>query len=327
MANDSVEDQNDQGGTSGSPAIFDALNHAWDHGESIKGAFPSLTLDLPQIPRIDLPVLVVPAAAELSEAVRRWQAAIAPLTKIGDELRDRYAEIMKPFAGLSEPLRRLQVIDAQCGRLEALGWLPHANSPLDLIADDPKDPAAVNAAIHQHYAIHWPDIARALCADIDASALDDEAKATFAEAVAAHGAGLYRCAPRLLFPEIERVSRKEIHGGALDKMASQQRLMEAIGGLTPAEMSSTGVAGLRFYKKLTRHLYMHMKDEAAVGIALADPVPNRHASLHGIVSYSSPQSSINAILAADYLLRAISTIKQLAAEDAAAAHAHAVASS
>ena len=327
MANDSVEDQNDHGGTSRSPAIFDALNHAWDHGESIKGAFPSLTLDLPHIPRLDLPVLGVPAAAELSEAVRRWQAAIAPLTKIGDELRDRYAEIMKPFAGLSEPLRRLQVIDAQCGRLEALGWLPHANSPFDLITDDPKDSAEVNAAIHQHYSIHWPDIARALCADIDASALDNEAKATFAEAVAAHGAGLYRCAPRLLFPEIERVSRKEIHSGALDKMASQQRLMEAIGGLTPAEMSSTGVVGLRFYKKLTRHLYMHMNDEAAVGIASADPVPNRHASLHGIVSYSSPQSSINAILAADYLLRGISTIKQLAAEDAAAAHTHLVASS
>lgn len=290
-----------------------------EHYRQMATVVPPLTIGLPKfdVPRIEFPQLDLPGSvtAELAAATERWRVAMRPYAEIGQQLRKRYAEMMAPMAKFADPLRRLQVIDAQCGRLESLGWLPHANSPLNFVAEDIEDASATDWAIHEYYHDNWAQLGSALIADVADCDLDGEAKAAFAEAVTAHGAGLYRCAPRLLFPEVERVSRKEIHGGALDKMASQQRLVEAIGGLTPAEMSSTGVAGLRFYRKLTEHLYMHMKDEAAVALAIADPVPNRHAALHGIVSYASPKSSINAILAADYLLRAISTIKHLRAAD------------
>ena len=34
-----------------------------------------------------------------------------------------------------------------------------------------------------------------------------------------------------------------------------------------------------------------------------DPIPNRHAALHGLVVYSSQQNSLNAIFIADYIFR------------------------
>ena len=40
-----------------------------------------------------------------------------------------------------------------------------------------------------------------------------------------------------------------------------------------------------------------------------DPVPNRHAAMHGYVSYSSPQNSLNAIFVADYMFRLISSFR------------------
>jgi hypothetical protein len=169
--------------------------------------------------------------------------------------------------------------------------------------------------VQSHYEEQWAEVSADLSAGIEACDLDREAKDCFLEAIAAHGAGLYRCAPRLLFPEVERVARIELHGGALDRMASQQRLVGLIADLTPAEMASTGVTGLRFYRKLTEHLYENLKDPESVAVAAADPVPNRHAAIHGIVSYTSAKSSLNAVLVADYLLQAISTIKRLAAED------------
>jgi hypothetical protein len=213
------------------------------------------------LPRIDLPQLrMAPAiSTELAAAMERWQETMRPLTEIGELLRQRYSEMMAPLERLAEPLKRLQLVSAQCERLEALGWLPHSNSPFALVEHEIEDAAATDLQIHAYYAERWPELGAALIAGIEECDLDTEAKATFAEAISAHGSGYYRCPPRLLFPEIERVSRKEIHGGRLDKMASQPQLLEAIGSLTPREMSSTGVAGLRFYRKLTEHLYKHMK--------------------------------------------------------------------
>lgn len=292
-------------------------------GEQVRGALgvPWVGKGFPKldIARIDLPQLkIAPAlSAELTAAMARWQEAMQPLTEISEQLRQRYSEMMAPLERLAEPLRHLQLVSAQCDRLEALGWLPHSNSPYALVEHESDDAEATDLQIHAYYENGWQELGAELIAGIRECDLDKEAEATFTEAVSAHGSGYYRCPPRLLFPEIERVSRKEIHGGALDKMASQPRLLDAIGSLTPGEMSSTGVAGLRFYRKLTEHLYMHMKDEVALGAALIDPVPNRHAAVHGIVSYSSAKSSLNAILVADYLLRAIATLKRVAKEDAA----------
>jgi hypothetical protein len=61
-------------------------------------------------------------------------------------------------------------------------------------------------------------------------------------------------------------------------------------------------------------LYLHLRKADRIAVALADPVPNRHAAIHGLVSYTSLKSSLNAILVADYLLQALSTIKRLALE-------------
>ena len=291
--------------------------------EQTRGApdVPWIGKGLPEFdfPHIDLLQRnIAPAlSAELTAAVARWQEAMRPLTEVSERLRQRYSDIMASLERFTEPLRHLQLVSAQCDRLEALGWLPHANSPYALVEGESDDAEATDLQIHAYYENGWQELGRELIAGIEGCDFDDDARATFTEAVLAHGSGYYRCPTRLLFLEIERVSRKEIHGGALDKMASQPRLLEAIGSLTPGEMSSTGIAGLRFYRKLTEHLYMHMKDEAAIGAALADPVPNRHAALHGIISYSSAKSSLNAILVADYLFRAIATLKQVAEQDSA----------
>lgn len=261
-----------------------------------------------KLPNIDFSHLALPKlAAPLIANIEAWQRAMQPLVELGERIKRTMEEATAPLAGKFDRIRRE---DRMCERLEALGWLPHDTSPFGLVEEDSEDQAALDAAIEAYFSEEWSVIAAKLIAGIEECDIDDEAKASFAEAVAAHGAGFHRCAPRLLFPEIERVSRKEIHGGALDKMASQHQLVEAISRLTPGEMSSSGVSGLRFYRKLTEHLYRHMKDDTAVAVAAGDPVPNRHAAVHGIVIYNSAKSSLNSIFVADYLLRAISTIKQ-----------------
>lgn len=278
------------------------------------GASKFITLPTLQLARVELPQ-IAGISAELAAASERWRKAMAPLTAIGEQFRQQMEAMQATFAPFAKQFAWIEEQEHKCERLERVGWLPHRSSPFDALEDAEADDAAVDRAVGDYYGSSWSAVSTSLRTEIDECDLDDEAKQCFAEALAAHGAGLYRCAPRLLFPEVERVARIDLHGGALDKMASQDRLVEAIGGLTPGEIASTGVTGLRFYRKLTEHLYLHLKDPERVAAASADPVPNRHAAVHGIVSYTSAKSSLNAILVADYLLQAISTIKRIARED------------
>jgi hypothetical protein len=276
----------------------------------------SLHLSLPKfdLPKVELPQFAA-IGADLEAASKRWREAMAPLTAVGERFRRQMEAMQATLAPLAEQIKWIEEQERQCERLERAGWLPHKSSPFDMLKSNVVDDAGIDAAVGEYYASHWPDVSATLRSEIDECALDDEAKECFAEALAAHDAGLYRCPPRLLFPEIERVARTELHGGELERITSQDTLVQAIGGLTPAEMASTGMTGLRFYKKLTEHLYRHLKDADRVAAAKADPVPNRHAAVHGLISYTSAKSSLNALLVADYLLQAISTIKRLAGEE------------
>jgi hypothetical protein len=150
--------------------------------------------------------------------------------------------------------------------------------------------------------------------DLDGYDIDDEAKATFKEALEVHGNGHYRASCRLLFPEIERVSRAEIYEGELEGVTSQKKLAEKMGGLTPGEMG-TGLRGMSLYRKFTDHIYAPVRTEAALLTVLSDPVPNRHVALHGLSAYKTFQHSLNLIVICDFVFRAISALKRYAEEE------------
>jgi hypothetical protein len=278
-------------------------------------AFQPISLPALGLPRVELFRLSF-TGAELADLSARWREAMAPLAAVGEDLRRLTEAWQATTRPLAERLRWVREQSDQCDRLERAGWLPHRTSPFHLLQDGEAGDGKLDRRVQSYYEEAWPEVASGLREGIEACRFDQEAKDCFSEALAAHGAGLYRCAPRLLFPEIERVARIELHGGSLEGMASQRRLVASIGHLTPAEMSSTGVTGLRFYGKLTQHLYQPVRDEDRVAAAAADPVPNRHAAIHGIVPYTSAKSSLNAVFVADYLLQAISTIRGLAEEEA-----------
>lgn len=270
-----------------------------------------IALSAIDLPKVDLSQFAIPAAS-VEKTSERWRLAMAPLVDIAERVRSQMEIAWASMAPLVEQFRRVEELERHCERLERAGWLPHRTSPLHLFIEKELGEDEIDRRVKAFYESEWGKVSTSLRKGIETCDLDQEAKDCFFEALVAHGAGLYRCAPRLLFPEIERVARVELHDGALDKMASQNRLIEAIGDLTPRDMATTGVSGLRFYKKLTEHLYLHLKDAERVAIAAADPVPNRHAVVHGVVSYTSAKSSINAVLVADYLFQAVSTIKRFA---------------
>jgi hypothetical protein len=273
-----------------------------------------LALALPTLPVFKLPILpqfntrhMFPAMDAFREFNTRWTAM--------------FAGIQEQFRSLAPMLEQFAKHEARCKRLEDAGWLPHPASPWHLLDDEELCGEKLNEAVAAYYLENWPSVRTSIDDAIAGYTIDAEAKATFGEALAAHEAGLYRCVARTLFPEIERVSRAEIHGGAMDKIASQPKLQEAISNLCPSDIARDGISGMRLYNKLVDHLYVSMPTPERVEAIAAEPVPNRHAAVHGYVAYNTLRHSMNALIIAEYLFHAITVIMELEEQTGAVAEA------
>ena len=60
--------------------------------------------------------------------------------------------------------------------------------------------------------------------------------------------------------------------------------------------------GLVLFGRLFEHLYETVNKENK-SVFVEDDVPNRHAAIHGLVSYSTHKHSVNMIIIADYFFQ------------------------
>ena len=221
------------------------------------------------------------------------------------------ARIAKPLlSSFADAFKDNEKADA----IQAPGWIPHPTVPISDIAAD-MAAADINAILAEHYRANWSAVRETMSNSVNATAIDAEAKATFEEALAAHEAGLYRSVVRVLFPEIERVARETVYGGSRKEFWGKKKgrnnaglsdLREALMSKLPVGVSLGSPFALSLVQKLYEHLYTYVpEDPAGLAVFASDPVPNRHASQHGYVTYSSAQNSINMLAMADFMFHVI----------------------
>jgi hypothetical protein len=237
-----------------------------------------------------------PIVLQLRSALEQWHES---WPKLLEGLADAVASSREVWLSLAR-------ISYAYHRLDQAGWLPHDSTPFHLIEGAGDSTTAVKDALDRFYAEEWPTVSRGFSTRVDAYLIDDDAKAAFREALAVHEHGHYRASCVLLFPEVERLSRKYIN--PFPKNASLVELQELAGKLTPGETG--GILALKHFSKLTDHLYAQVKTPEQLSKAVADPVPNRHAALHGLVTYSTMQNSINALIMVEYIFSVISAARQ-----------------
>lgn len=241
---------------------------------------------------------------ELPRGLRELNNAIAD---IGAQMAAYTRGLHEAFAPLQEVFARLAKNGAQARAVEQAGWLPHATTPFDKVPLD-ASPAEASEILMNHYRQHWELAEQNFMSGVEARSVDAEAKATFAEALAAHRHGLYRLVPRTLFPEIERVARARLYDGALDGITSLPSFSDTVGKLPAGDVLAFAY-GMELFKKIRKHLYLKIgKNADVLAQCETDPVPNRHATVHGLISYSSAQNSLNMLVMADFLFHLIGVL-------------------
>ena len=254
---------------------------------------------------------------------------IEPFLKGLTELSTRLAPLIRSLAPIFDALAPLWERWQLADNLLAQGWVPNHTTPLELVADCGDDYAKLHTWLLAYYTENWEQVRTQLQTRLSSYDIDDEAKATFHEALDAHEAGLYRSVSRLLFPEFERVFRATLFEGRAGQVPYRTFVEELSGDAANLQLQDFLFAGLQdlvLFKYLTegfRETQLTGEDShratgeylpgLAVGIdqtnverARQSPIPTRHSVVHGLVTYSSKQSSLNALFIADYVFSVVS---------------------
>lgn len=289
---------------------------------------PALAIQKQLAPIFEMQRAIAPVLAihnqlkPILELQQQWKGLVIPTPSWAETFRHAALDMTKavapilefqksiaPLAGMFSAMARTS---AECQAIENAGWLPHYTTPFDALADT--EPEEFDGVISSHYRDQWVEVRAAFMARLDASPLDAEAKAAFVDALAAHEAGMYRATSRILFPEIERVARKEFHG--LSKgQTSQRALRKAAEELGLSDVEPGGMYAFRLFEKLFDHLYARTETPDELAEVALDPVPNRHAALHGFLPYDTAKNSINMLVMADFLFQVICALKAQRHED------------
>ena len=214
--------------------------------------------------------------------------------------------------------------------LKSAGWVPHYTMPFSSIARHDEDAHSVREQILDFYAENWQDILSKIQSRLSDYRVDATAKATLNEALEAHSTGLYRCVCRVLFPEIERLLRLYTSEENSNNRGSRAMIEAFTGeeagknfgdfipnGIYEAVLFEHFIQVLRqedsgTVEKTVFGLYTSVLTKEALERVEGDPVPNRHAAMHGLVDYSDPQHSLNMIFIADYIFQIMSSFSESA---------------
>ena len=224
--------------------------------------------------------------------LNEWSAAAAPFLEKWSRMAEAVAEAAERIQPALEWYQeRKRTHDA----LDKVGWLPHPSVPYRLVEECGDDLALLETRVGEIYRSRWTDIRNGMESRLAECHIDDEARATFREALMAHESGHYRCICRLLFPEIERIIGAGHRSGPM--------IEKLLASGEPTERDSREFLDWVMLGRIRKHAYEQVWTADEQEKFERDPVPNRHAAMHGLVAYSTHKHSMNMLILTDYVFR------------------------
>ena len=245
---------------------------------------------------------------KVNELAENFVQTIAPFGQQLSEVLQKLAEIVQLFAPHVEAFVTYhKIIEA----FDKTGWLPYHSAPVHYVKECGGDVHLLETRLSEYYRTYWDHIRQDIESRLDHYNIDEEAKATFREALSAHSAGHYRCVVRLLFPEIERMFRVHFFANKAGQIPSKDMLDKLTDNKSLEDFTTKEAFGWTLFGRLVKHLYEPSITEKQRGKFKHNFVPNRHAALHGLVIYSTEKHSLNMIIMADYIFQILTSTSSL----------------
>lgn len=240
--------------------------------------------------------------AETFAAVADALRSLAPKVVAAIEWVQKNEEVVVHLLG--------QVLEG--GQLQDTGWLPHPIlASLNIGVTRHAD---LKEVVEKHYRVHWPILKDDFAESLLGSGVDGQAQDTFTNAMQLHEMGQYRAVCRLIFPELERLVRKDLMGRRFGAATNLNELRTRLVRLPIAvHVADPRSRALSLMTTLDTHLFEKVDTEEALFKFEASGIPNRHACMHGVIDYNSFQNSMNMLIIAQYCYDAIGRVQTLSA--------------
>lgn len=221
-----------------------------------------------------------------------------------NRIKKPFTDGIKPFSfimvSLYEYFEEYHLSKQQCELLIKSGWVPHYTTPFENLE---KNKGNLSQFIENHYKNHWQDTKKIIQNKIEFYEIDDEAKMTTLQSLEIHEAQFYKAVPRVLFPEIERVVRNKFRhkNNFFNGIASLPDLRNNIENISITDIERDKLFTFTLLEMLEDHFYKRCKTFSVLEEIKKDPIPNRHATIHGYAPYCNFQNSLNSIFIADFI--------------------------
>ena len=244
------------------------------------------------------------AAAALDQSLReqskRWQRFQVNL----ERLLERHKQTFQLAARTANHVTKyFTFVDS----VKRTGWLPHHSVSMDLVDECGNDSALLDLRLAKFYETNWTHLRQDIKSRLEQYHISEESRSVFREAIVSHEIGHFRSVCRVLFPEIEREFRIRFFQDRAGQIPSKKMLEELERRLRLETVLPREAYGWILFERLTRHLYEQVDDDNRKDYE-KDHVPNRHAALHGLVSYSTFKHSMNMIIMADYIFQVLTSV-------------------
>lgn len=252
----------------------------------------------------DLVPALVSACTTAGRTLSEFERTLAPAAEALSNTLRQVSAVIRPVLPYFVAFARFsRIVDAIGGT----GWVPHRSVPLKQIEALIDDVPRLDEYFASYYEQHWTDVRQDIVSRLDGYHVDDETRDTIREAFEAHEYGHYRCVCRVLFPEVERSIRSRFNVVEVGRSLSKRKITDVFNGTTLGEVINGDPLSYRRFRLLVQHVYERL-DSTSVQKIKDVSTPNRHAALHGLVTYSTKKHSINMILMADFMLEFFSSI-------------------
>ena len=195
-----------------------------------------------KVPSEDLPEVVREMANGLATICRQVELIMRELAVRLDPLM-RSLETAVPLA---QAVARESAKWDMAESLLERGWVPNQTTPFALVAECGNDGPMLQTSLLAYYTDNWGEVRTRLESQLSSYSIDDEAKATFGEALDAHETELYRTVSRLLFPEFERLLRAALFDGRAGQISYKAFVKKLVSDEEAAlELGDFLIAGLQ----------------------------------------------------------------------------------
>lgn len=255
------------------------------------------------------------------QPVQIVQNLVATLHQLGESLQTfirisaRISETITPYVeSLAPYIEQFARYNRFIDSVHATGWLPYHTVAIDYVEECNGDVSLLETRLTDFYKDNWESIHADIDTRLDQYQVSEETKATFREALDAHGVGHYRCVCRVLFPQVDREFRIHFFEDKAGPISSKDMLERLTKRRELVNFLPREAYGWILFGRLVDHLYAQVDDTNREQYE-QDYVPNRHASIHGLVPYAAFKHSVNMIVMADYIFQVLTSTAALASPE------------